>query len=114
MAKANKQARALRKAMTPQEARLRLRLRRLKQQGHHFRRQVPIDGFIVDFACYGARLVIEVDGSQHGLPEYAAKDAVRDAHLKAGGFRVLRFWNSDINANFDGVLEAILAALGEE
>ncbi len=88
-------------------------LRTLKAQRHHFRRQVPIDGYVVDFACFGARLVIEVDGEQHGDDAHVAKDARRDAHLKAEGFRVLRVWNSDIDDNFDGVMEIIMAALAE-
>ena len=113
MSVANPIARRLRKTMTPQEARLWVRLRQLKEQGFHFRRQVPIDGFIVDFACYRARLIVEVDGSQHDEPDHAARDLRRDAHLRAEGFRVLRFWNADVNRNITGVLDAILAALNE-
>ncbi len=80
---------------------------------HHFRRQVPIDGYIVDFACFGSRLVIEIDGGQHSEDAHAVKDARRDAHLKAEGFRVLRVWNSDVDENFDGVMDAIIVALTE-
>ena len=110
---ANETARRLRKTMTPQEVRLWQHLRALKRQGHHFRRQAPIEGYIVDFACFRARLVIEIDGSQHAAPDHAERDARRDATLTAAGFRVLRVWNNEIDRNMDGVMQAILAALGE-
>ena len=64
---------------TRQEARLWLHLRDLRKQGYHFRRQVPIDGYIVDFACYHPKLVIEIDGGQHSYPGHAKRDAERDA-----------------------------------
>jgi len=108
---ANEVARRLRKTMTPQEARLWSRLRALKRRGHHFRRQVPIEGFIVDFACYDARLIVEVDGSQHATATHLVRDAERDVKLSAEGFRVLRVWNSDVNDDIDVVMDAILAAL---
>jgi very-short-patch-repair endonuclease len=104
-------ARQLRKTMTPHELRLWAQLRRMKPQGHHFRRQVPIEGYIVDFACFGSRLIIEVDGGQHGDPAHRERDETRDGHLRGEGFRVLRFWNSQLNENFEGVVAAIIAAL---
>ncbi len=104
-------ARKLRKAMTPHEIRLWGHLRTLKRDGHHFRRQVPVDGYIVDFACFGRRLVIEVDGGQHSDAAHATRDAKRDAHLAAQEFRVMRFWNSDLDGNFDGVMQTIADAL---
>jgi very-short-patch-repair endonuclease len=63
---ANELARKLRKTMTPQEVKLWAHLRPLRDQGFKFRRQVPLRGYIVDFACFGARIIIEIDGSQHG------------------------------------------------
>ena len=108
---ANAMARRLRKTMTPREVRLWQRLRALKRQGHHFRRQAPIEGFIVDFACYGSRLVVEVDGSQHADPDHARRDADRDARLSAEGFRVLRVWNNDIDDDIESVMQAIVSAL---
>ncbi|HET6621095.1 MAG TPA: endonuclease domain-containing protein [Dongiaceae bacterium] len=57
--------------------------------GWRFRRQEPIDRYIVDFVCFEARLVLEVDGGQHFESE---ADKERDAHLRSQGFRVLRFW----------------------
>jgi very-short-patch-repair endonuclease len=102
---ANENARALRKRMTPQEIKLWVKLRELKAFGFHFRRQAPIDHTIVDFALFSSRLVIEVDGGQHGMPEGARSDKMRNEFLRSQGFRVLRFWNSDIDGNLDGVME---------
>jgi very-short-patch-repair endonuclease len=62
---ANEIARKLRRTMTKQELKLWLHLRELRKQGFHFRRQVPIDGYIVDFACYHPKVAIEIDGGQH-------------------------------------------------
>ena len=107
----NANARALRKSLTPQETKLWARLRTLKPLGYHFRRQAPIGRFIVDFACFHAKLIIEADGGQHNLPHGAARDASRDAFLRSQGFTILRFWNSDIDHNLDGVLQTIRAAL---
>ena len=104
---ANEVARRLRKVMTPQEVKLWVHLRALKQQGFHFRRQVPKQGFIVDFACLKSRLVIEIDGAQHGEPGHQGRDMERDAKLKAAGFMVLRFWNNEVNENLDSVVETI-------
>jgi very-short-patch-repair endonuclease len=109
---ANQVARHLRKNPTIAEARLWDELRDLRAQGYHFRRQVQLAGYIVDFACLKQRLVIEVDGFQHLSPEAAAKDAARDAELTWRGFRVLRFTNSDVSDTLDGVVSEILAALG--
>jgi very-short-patch-repair endonuclease len=103
----NELARHLRKTMTPQEVKLWVHLRELKDQGLHFRRQVPREGYIVDFACLKSKLVIEIDGAQHGEPTELQRDANRDAKLTAAGFKVLRFWNNEVNQNLDGVVEAI-------
>ncbi len=102
---ANESARALRKRMTPQEVKLWVHLRALKGQGFHFRRQAPREGYIVDFACLKAKLVIEIDGAQHGEPRQMQRDVERDAKLVAAGFKVLRFWNNEVNENLDGVVE---------
>jgi very-short-patch-repair endonuclease len=108
---ANEAARALRKRLTPQEVKLWVKLRELKQLGFHFRRQAPIGPYIVDFVSFKSRIVIEADGGQHNLPEGTASDQARDGFLRSQGFQVLRFWNSDIDANLDGVMEAIFCAL---
>ncbi len=75
---ANEVARALRKSMTPQEVKLWASLRELRTLGHHFRRQSPLAGFIVDFECRRRQLVLEVDGNQHGLDAHRRRDEVRD------------------------------------
>ena len=94
---ADEVARALRRRMTPHEVRLWAQLRALRPQGLHFRTQVPIEPHIVDFACLKAHLVIEVDGSQHGMPGQQNRDETRDRSLEASGFKVLRFWNNDLD-----------------
>lgn len=76
--------------------------------GAKFKRQQQIGDYIVDFVCFGARLVVEADGSQHVADE---TDKVRDAWLEAQCFRVLRFWNNDILSETESVAAAILAAL---
>ena len=73
-----------------------------------FRRQTPIGAFTVDFVSHPYRLVIEVDGGQHAG---SLSDAERDAWLKSKGYRVLRFWNSDVLQNLEGVLERISLVL---
>jgi len=108
---ANELARKLRKTMTPQEVKLWAHLRPLRQQGFKFRRQVPLRGYIVDFACFEARLIIEIDGSQHGFAEHAERDRARDEVLERGGFSVLRFWNAEIDRGFDAVWSMVLEAL---
>jgi very-short-patch-repair endonuclease len=95
----NDKARGLRKQLTLQELKLWVRLRELKPLGFHFRRQAPIGHCIVDFASFGARIVIEVDGGQHGMDEGIRSDRERDAFLRSQGFRVLRFRNSDVDQN---------------
>ncbi|MGH7078509.1 MAG: endonuclease domain-containing protein, partial [Acetobacteraceae bacterium] len=101
-------ARTLRRNGTEVEQRL---WRALRQAGFpwRFRRQHPIGGWIVDLACPARRLVIELDGGQHG-PQCAA-DAVRSAGIEAHGYRVIRFWNNEVMENLDGVLQSIRAAL---
>ena len=71
----------------------------------------PLRGYFLDFVCFASRLVIEVDGAQHGFDQQAAHDAVRDAVLNREGFRVLRLVASDVLSNLDGVMTGILAAL---
>ncbi len=88
---------------TEAEARLWFLLRD-NRLGAKFRRQVPIGTAIVAFVCFDQKLVVEVDGSQHlDNPD----DQRRDAGLKYRGFRVLRFWNNDVLADADAVLESI-------
>jgi very-short-patch-repair endonuclease len=108
---ANQTARKLRKALTPQEVKVWNHLRSWRKRGYHFRRQAPRKGYIVDFVCLKHGLVVEIDGGQHNLEAYSANDAQRDTNLTRAGFRVLRFWNNDVDQNLDGVLQTIDAAL---
>ena len=95
--------------MTDAEQRLWMRLRANQLYGHRFRRQVPVGPYVVDFACLKARLVIELDGSQHA--KALERDQRRTAWLASQEFRLLRFWDNDVLLQTDGVLEAIRAAL---
>jgi very-short-patch-repair endonuclease len=75
-----------------------------------FRRQVPFQGFILDFVCFDRRFIIEIDGSQHAL---SGRDEARGAVLIAAGFRIARYWNNDVLQRSSAVLEDILAKLAE-
>ena len=101
-------AKDLRTHMTDAERLLWQHLRAHRLNGQKFRRQQPIGPYIVDFVHLGARLIVEADGGQHND---SATDQVRDAWLKAEGYRVLRFWNNDILQNPDAVLEEIFKAV---
>jgi len=85
------------------------RLRRRQLAGFKFRRQHQVGLYICDFACLDQRLVVELDGSQHA--ENLAYDTRRDQFLRSAGFRVLRFWNNDVMAHTEDVLDTIHAAL---
>jgi very-short-patch-repair endonuclease len=93
---------------TEAEKRLWVILRAKRLTGFKFRRQVIIDSYIVDFVNFENRLIVEADGSQHAESEY---DKRRDAYLNSQGFKVLRFWNSDILKNSEAVTETIWHAL---
>jgi len=97
----------LRRNQTDAEARLWKLLRAKRLAGWKFRRQYPIGRYIVDFACPAARLIVEANGGQHSESDF---DARRDAWLTAHGRRVIRFWNTDITNNEEGVLTAVYAA----
>ncbi len=101
-------ARTMRLKPTEAESAMWRLLRHRRLVGFKFRRQVPLDYFIADFLCYPARLIIELDGSQHAQ---STDDARRDEYLRSQGFRVLRFWNSDVLARPTAVLETIWYAL---
>ncbi len=109
---ANHFARHLRRNVTDAERKLWYELRMLKHEGRHFRRQVPIAGFIADFACNRCRLVIELDGGQHNTEAGIARDEDRSGRLEAEGFRVLRFWNSDVFENIEGVVDIVRHGAG--
>ena len=96
-------ARKLRRNQTEAEKRLWWHLRARQLEGAKFVRQFPIGPHIADFACRDAHLAIELDGGQHS----EEGDAPRTAIIEAFGYRIIRFWNHDVLANTDGVLEAI-------
>jgi very-short-patch-repair endonuclease len=102
-------ARKMRKAMTDAELKLWNELRAHRLMGLSFRRQLPIAGYIVDFACPDKKLIIEVDGSQHGE---SARDAIRDRTLSDLGWAVLRFWNDDVLRDIDNVCSHIVIEAG--
>jgi very-short-patch-repair endonuclease len=102
-------AKELRQNMTAAEALLWQELRTNKLANWHFRRQQVIDGFIVDFYCHTASLIVEVDGSIHETQK--EQDAERDAHLLSRGFRILRVTNDEVNKDLQGVLQKILESL---
>jgi very-short-patch-repair endonuclease len=82
---------------------------RLSLPSSHFRRQVRLGPYIVDFVCHRLKLIIEVDGGQHAVQ--SKRDDARTRFLKQEGYRVLRFWNNEVLANIDGVLELIQSAI---
>jgi very-short-patch-repair endonuclease len=108
---ANQIARDLRKRMTRQEVKLWLHLRSWRDRGFRLRRQAPWGPYILDFLCTKHRLVFELDGGQHNLDAHARRDAIRDGALMRAGYRVLRFWNNDVDRNLEVVLTLIDDAL---
>jgi very-short-patch-repair endonuclease len=104
-----KRIRHLRREMTPQERLLWGQLRNRRLKGAKFRKQMWLAGYIADFACPDARLVVEADGSQHA--DNAEYDAERERAFQSLGWSTLRFWNNEISENLDGVLVAIMQHL---
>jgi very-short-patch-repair endonuclease len=101
-------ARSLRSTMTEAEKRIWFHLRAHRLNGASFRRQTPVGAYIIDFVCFDARLIVEIDGGQHADSQ---SDKAREIWLRSQGFVVLRFWNNDVLANTSGVLERINEAL---
>jgi very-short-patch-repair endonuclease len=104
-------ARQLRRDMTASERTLWRKLRELALPGVHFRRQATIGPYFADFACHTNKIVIELDGGQHNFDARQKQDEKRDAYLRRNGYRVLRFWNTDVRENIEGVLTEICAVL---
>jgi very-short-patch-repair endonuclease len=94
----------LRTFMTDAERKL-WRALRARGVGPKFRRQVPLGPYVVDFVCFEAKLIVEVDGGQHAEN---SRDAERDRYFVKQGYRVLRFWNNDVLKNAQGVLTRII------
>ena len=100
-----KHAKSLRKNSTKAETLLWNKLRARQLDGIKFRRQQPIDSYIVDFVSFEKKLIIELDGGQHARDR--EKDQLRDEQLSDSGYTVVRYWNHDVLENFDKVLEDI-------
>ncbi|WP_306118481.1 MULTISPECIES: DUF559 domain-containing protein [unclassified Roseitalea] len=107
-------ARRMRRHVTDAEKKLWAELRAHRLMGFGFRRQYPIRQFIADFACPEHRLVIQLDGSQHGREDIASEDKARSAALEADGWTVVRFWNDDVLRDIDGVCRHIVAVVHEK
>ncbi len=97
----------MRHEATDAEAKMWHLLRDRRLVGFKFRRQAPFRNYILDFVCFDRRIVVEVDGSQHG----STRDETRDAALAAEGFRVMRYWNNDVLQRSRAVLEDLLIKL---
>jgi very-short-patch-repair endonuclease len=102
----------MRRESTDAENRLWAILRSRNLDNLKFRRQVPIGAFIVDFCCLRERLIVELDGGQH-LDQLKRYDDKRSKHLESVGFKVLRFWNSEVLDAAEGVVAEISRVLAE-
>jgi very-short-patch-repair endonuclease len=101
----------LRKSMTPAEKVLWIRLRNRQVKGYRFRRQHPVEDFIVDFFCYDAMLVVEVDGTVHDDPTQRERDEQRTMILKRLDLKEIRFTNEEVMNDIDQVINRIESAL---
>ena len=108
----NKLQRRLRNEMTDAEKALSKVLRGRQVSGLKFRRQHPFGDYILDFVCLESKLVIEVDGGQHGVR--TKHDKIRSQNLAAAGFHILRFWNTEVLQEIEGVKERIWRTVQEE
>ena len=106
---ADLRAKRLRRNSTDAERLIWSRLRGRGLAGYKFKRQVPIAGFVVDFAALEAKLIIEIDGGQHSVRLEA--DQLRTEKLERFGYRIVRFWNHDVLNNIEGVLDAVIQEL---
>jgi very-short-patch-repair endonuclease len=102
-------AKSMRQSMTNAEMRLWQHLKKPGLEGLRCRRQCPIGPYIVDFFCPEKMLIVEVDGDQNGYDSEQCADGAGTAWPTAKGYSVLRFWNTEIFENIEGVCEAILA-----
>lgn len=105
-------ARRLRREQTDAERKSWQALRGRRFHSFKFRRQQPIGPYVADFVCFESKLVIELDGDQHGSKTGLAYDVARSRRFDRDGFRIMRFPNHELNANFDAVLDGIAVALG--
>src|SRR5271156_2654403 len=103
--------RRLRAESTDEERKLWKHLGSRRLGGFKFRRQHRIGPYFADFCCVTQRLIIEIDGSQHAEPEEGRKDTSRTVYLSEQGYRVMRFWDAQVNTEMENVLEPIYDAL---
>ena len=111
MEKIRKIAKLLRKNQTPQEQKLWSLLRNKKFQNLKFKRQVPFGNYVADFFCESQKLIIEIDGSQHNFEENKLYDEERTKFFENEGYRVIRFWNNEIDENIEGVYLKIMEVI---
>jgi very-short-patch-repair endonuclease len=104
-------AKRLRTNMTPHERAFWAALKELPVDGTHFRRQAPIGPYVVDFFCPAKRLIIELDGGHHNDDQTAKRDSQRQIWLEQEGYRVIRFWNSEVTDDLPTVLERVYVEL---
>ena len=104
-------AKKLRANTTPHERILWRALKELPMEGSHFRRQAPIGRYVVDFVCPAKHLIIEIDGGHHNEDDTAERDRDRQLWLESEGYRVIRFWNSEITGDLNSVMERIYVEL---
>jgi very-short-patch-repair endonuclease len=112
MPRSLKHARELRQALTEAEQFVWRRLRNRRFAQYKFRRQVPLGAYILDFACFDKKLVIELDGGQHTLQR--SYDSERTRWLESQGFRVVRFWNHEVLGDWETVEEMIWRELQKD
>ena len=105
-------ARKLRRNLTPQERILWKVLRNHNFYGFEIRRQSPIGKYIVDFVCREKKIIIEIDGGQHNIPQNIIADDIRTEYLVSKGYRIIRFWNNEINENLEGVYKKLKDEFG--
>ncbi len=100
-------ARYLRKNMTSQERKVWDVIRNRQFYGYRFLRQYVIGVYIVDFICREKKLIIEIDGGQHNEPKNLEYDKQRSLYLESKGYRIIRFWNNEIDNNLTGVYQQL-------
>lgn len=106
-------AQALRKNETEAEKILWERIRNNQLKGYKFRRQHPIGLFIADFYCHQLKLIIEIDGEYHNLPEQIEKDLERTRILESNGLQLIRFTNEEVQENLENVIAKITSKINE-
>ena len=114
MDKLKQNARNLRNNMTEQERKLWNIIRNRNFYGYRFLRQYVIGQYIVDFICREKKVVIEIDGGQHNESENIEYDKQRTKYLENKGYKVIRFWNNDIDSNIEGVYKHLQNVFGIE